>query len=150
LALVASFARVTRVDLMPNEQLWNAIANAGQRLFGWPQPNGLPDENAYFLGANSMRQRWSLVLAVAENAWGTGDMPPPVPSLGSSPTPRAVAAHYLELSHGVVEPATLDAIIAGLGWPVDQPLGDATKPEVLKRMARIAALSAMAPSFQSV
>jgi len=149
LALVASFARATRLDLMPNEQLWNSIANAGQRMFGWPQPNGLPDDGTYYLGANSMRQRWGLVLAVAENAWGTGDLPPPQPSLGLAPTARAVAAHYVDLLHGSVEPVIVDAVLGGLGWPADQPLGDPTKPDVTKRVARIAALCAMAPSFQT-
>jgi len=150
LALVASFARATRLDLMPNEQLWNAIANAGQRMFGWPQPNGLPDDGAYFLGANSMRQRWGLTLAVAENAWGTGDLPLPMPSLGPSPTPRAVAAHHVALFRGFDEPATVEAVLSGLGWPPNQALGDPTKPEVMKRIARIAALCAMTPSFQTV
>jgi len=149
LALVAAFARATRLDLTPNEQLWNAMANAGQRLFGWPQPNGLPEGGAYFLGANGMRQRWGLVLAIAENAWGTGDLPPPMRPLGAAPTPRAIAAYYVELLHGNVEPAAINAVLGGLGWPADQPLGDAARPDTMKRVARIAALCGMAPAFQT-
>ncbi len=150
LALVASFARATQLDLVPNEQLWNAIANSGQRMFGWPQPNGLPDDNAYFLGANSMRQRWGLTLAVAENAWGTGALPPPDRELGPAPTPRAVAAHYVQLFQGQIEPVAVEAVLGGLGWPAEQPVGDLTRPDAMKRVARIAALCAMAPSFQTV
>jgi hypothetical protein len=41
------------------------------------------------------------------------------------------------------------SVLSGLGWPADQPLGDPQRPEVMQRMARIAALSAMAPAFQT-
>jgi uncharacterized protein (DUF1800 family) len=88
LALVAAFARATGLDLMPTEPLWNEIANAGQRLFGWPSPTGLPDDGDYFLSVNGMRRRWNLMLALSANSWGTGDWPvsaPPYPAF----TPRA-------------------------------------------------------------
>ncbi|HEX9461636.1 MAG TPA: DUF1800 domain-containing protein [Alphaproteobacteria bacterium] len=149
LAVVAAFARATGLDLMPAEPLWNEIGNAGQRLFGWPSPTGLPDESEFFLSVNGMRHRWALVLAVAENAWGTGDLPVPPPVL-QMPTPRMAAVQYLGALHGAVERPLLDHLLAGLGWPADQPLGDPMRPDVRKRFARIAALAAMAPEFQAV
>ena len=148
LALVAGFARGSGLDLTPTEPLWNQIANAGQRLFGWPSPNGLPDENARFLSVNAMRLRWTLMLALSVNAWGTGEWPVP-PPLQERPTTRAAAFHYLGVFHGAVMQPTLDNLLAGLGWPPDQPLGDPTRPDVRNRIAHVAAFAALAPEFQS-
>jgi uncharacterized protein (DUF1800 family) len=148
LALAAAFARATGLDLMPTEPLWNELANGGQRLFGYPAPTGLPDDGGYFLGANSMRRRWSLVLALAENAWGTGDLTPPRTPLGTPATPRVAAQCFVTVLQGIAQPEIVDGVLGGIGWPADQPLGDPAKPDFLKRIARIAALSAMAPGFQ--
>jgi hypothetical protein len=148
LALVAAFARATGLDLMPAEPLSNELANAGQKLFGWPAPTGLPDADAFFLGANSMRRRWALMLAVAENAWGTGDLPMPRLMPMAPTTPRVIVEHYAQTMHGAPQPATVTAVLEGLGWPADEPLGDPAKPDVAKRVARLAALTAMAPEFQ--
>jgi uncharacterized protein (DUF1800 family) len=149
LALAAAFARATAIDLVPTEGLWNELANGGQRLFGWPPPSGLPDDNAYFLGANSMRHRWALVLGLAENWWGTGMLPaeagPWTPSTAS-----AIAARFLARFQGEAPmPAVLD-MLAGLGWPADRPLAASGSPDLAKRTARLAAVAAMAPGFQSV
>lgn len=148
LAIVAAFARSTGLDLMPTEPLWNEIANAGQRLYGWPSPTGLPDDGDYFLSVNGMRRRWNLVLALSANWWGTGDWPVPAP-LAAMPTPRAATLYYLSALHGAVAPATFEAVLAGLGWPPDQPMGDVHRPDVRNRIARVAAMAAMAPEFQS-
>jgi len=146
LALAAAFARATGIDLMPTEGLWNELANGGQRLFGWPPPTGLPDENAYFLGANSMRHRWALVLGIAENWWGTGSFP----VLPSGPaTPRGMAARFLATFEGSAPPAAVEALVEGLGWPPEQPMA-AANPEFGKRLARTAAVAAMSPGFQTV
>jgi uncharacterized protein (DUF1800 family) len=148
LALVAAFARATGLDVTPTEPLWNEIANAGQRLFGWPSPTGLPDEGEYFLSVNGMRRRWNLMWALSANAWGTGDWPVPAPLLAAT-TARATAVHYLWALQGTANPATLAAVLGGFGWPPEQPLGDPRTPEFRSRIARVAALAAMAPEFQS-
>ncbi len=72
LTLVARYARVMGYDFTPTEGLINQMAGAGQRLFGWPTPTGLPDDNAYFLGSNAIRNRWGLGVGLAQNWWGTG------------------------------------------------------------------------------
>jgi len=149
LAFAAAFARATGIDLVPTEGLWNELANGGQRLFGWPPPTGLPDENAYFLGANSMRHRWALVLGLSENWWGTGVMPVAYPP-GAQMTARAVAAQHLARFQGVAPVQTVDAMLQGLGWPADQPLANPATPDFAKRSARLAAVAAMTPAFQSV
>jgi uncharacterized protein (DUF1800 family) len=144
LAIAAAFARATGIDLVPTEGLWNELANGGQRLFGWPPPTGLPDENGYFLGANSMRHRWALVLGLSENWWGTGAMPQ---AAAARWTPRQAATGFLASFQGAAPPPAVAAILDGLGWPPDQPI-DRAAPDSAKRMARIAALAAMTPGFQ--
>jgi uncharacterized protein (DUF1800 family) len=148
LALAAAFARATGIDLAPADGLVGEMANAGQRLFGWPPPTGLPDERGYFLGANAMRRRWAIVLGLAENWWQTGTLDPARTMPRGAVTPRAAVAHFLAALNGRVEPAAADAILGGLGWPSDLPLGEIGTPEGDKRVGRIAALCAMTPEFQ--
>jgi uncharacterized protein (DUF1800 family) len=149
LALAAAFARAMAIDLTPSEGLANELANAGQRLFGWPTPTGLPDEAQLFLGTSAMRRRWSLVLGIAENWWGTGTFARPHTLAVPAPTPRVAAALFLETMLGERDPFEAAAVIAGLGWPPDLPIGDPGKPDTEKRLARIAALCAMTPAFQT-
>ncbi|HWK44287.1 MAG TPA: DUF1800 domain-containing protein [Stellaceae bacterium] len=153
LALVAGFVRATGQEFTPNETLVNEIANAGQRLFGYPTPNGMPDDRALLITTNGMRRRWTLVLAVAENAWGTGafDAAKVMPATqgGPVPTAQAAAAQWLARTQGFADTAMVEALVGGLGWPADQPLTPPGHPDLNKRLARIAAFAAMAPGFQS-
>src|SRR5271170_2806706 len=72
LALAAAFARAAQIDLAYAEPLGGEIAGAGQNLFGWPTPPGLPDSAPPFLSSQAMRHRWALVLGLSENYWNTG------------------------------------------------------------------------------
>ena len=148
LALVAGFTRATGLDLVPTEPLLNGIANAGQRLFGYAPPTGLPDRRDLFLGTNAMRQRWQLVLALAENNWGTGVIEPARLMGPAATTPRAAAAFWLTAMTGSYDPAAIEALASGLGWPPDTPLPP-NQPNTQKQLARIAGLAAMAPGFQT-
>jgi uncharacterized protein (DUF1800 family) len=145
LALAAAFARATGIDLVPSEGLIHAITACGQRLFGWPTPTGLPDDMAMFLGTQALRGRWALLLGLAENWWGTG-LPAIPPALRSSPpTPSTAVAAWTEALGLSDTPHVAAAVLAGLGWPPDQVL----KQDTDRKLARIAALCAMAPAFQS-
>ncbi len=148
LALVAGFARATGLELTPTEPLLNGIANAGQRLFGYPAPTGLADRRGTFLGTNALRQRWQLVLALAENNWGTGVLTPSRLMGRAATTPRAAAAFWLSAIGGASDAGLVEALAGGLGWPPDDPL-PLSNPNTEKQLARIAALAAMAPAFQS-
>jgi len=86
---------------------------------------------------------------IAENAWGTGELPVPTMLRTPAATPRAAAGHFVAALSGAPKPATVEAVLGGLGWPVDAPIGDPGKPDFGKRIARIAALAAMAPEFQT-
>ena len=74
LALMANYLRVMGCDFAPNEEVFTQLANAGQRLFAAPTPVGLPDDNALFLAANAMRNRWDLLSGLAVNQWKNGNI----------------------------------------------------------------------------
>ena len=147
LALAAGFARATGLDLIPTEPLLNGIANAGQRLYGYAPPTGLPDRRDIFLGTNTLRQRWQLVLALAENNWGTGTLDVGRLTAAGIATPRQAAAYWLGAMTGRFDPAQVEALVTGLGWPPDAPVPPG--PNSQKQFARIAGLAAMAPEFQT-
>jgi uncharacterized protein (DUF1800 family) len=149
LALAAAFARATGIEMAPSEPLINALANAGQRLFGFATPNGLPDDAAHFLGTTAMIQRWGLVLALAENSWGTGPCRAAAAMGMATASPRQAAAWWLRTFDGAATPAMVAALAEAAGGNPDQPVGSAGHPDTEKRLARIAAFAAMAPGFQN-
>jgi uncharacterized protein (DUF1800 family) len=149
LALVATFARATGIDLVPTEQLMNVMADAGQRLYGYPDPSGLPDDIEHFVGTNEMRQRWQLVLGLAQNSWGTGVCNPDALMPAGIDNHGQAAWFWLAALTGTADPDTVAAVTAGLGAAPGQPLGARSTPDRAKRVAMIAAYAAMAPAFQS-
>ena len=76
LELVLAYVRATGIDFTPTEGLLGEMDVAGQRLFGWSTPTGLTDDDAFWLGVNAMRRRWTLVAGITENWWGTGAFNP--------------------------------------------------------------------------
>jgi uncharacterized protein (DUF1800 family) len=148
LALAAAFARAMQIDLSFSEPLGGEIAAAGQNLFGWPTPTGLPDAAALFLTSQAMRHRWSLVLGLAENSWGTGAVASPE-SLGlERPTTQTATVGLLNHLLGSAPAATAAAVITGCGWPADQALNAGGAADAAHRWTRLAAYCAMSPEFQ--
>ncbi len=143
LAVAASFARATGLDLVPTEGLANEIGNAGERLFGWPSPDGLPDTRRYFITTDSLRHRWNLVIGLADNAWKNGVIPAAAPGT----TPRALAQHWVSAFNGAPDANAEAAIVAAFGGAANLPLADT--PDSARRAARIAAYAALIPSFQT-
>ena len=148
LALAASFARAMEIDLLFTEQLGGEMAGGGQNLFGWPTPTGLPDSSAPFLTSQAMRHRWSMLLGLAENSWGSGALLSADTAGLASPTTRTATVALLARLLGVAPPAAVSAIVEGCGWPADQPLNVNGAAEAGRRWARLAAYCAMAPEFQ--
>jgi uncharacterized protein (DUF1800 family) len=147
LELVAAFSRATGLDLVPSEALANEMANAGQRLFGWPTPTGLPDDSDYFLTTNGMRRRWALIIGLADNAWQNGVIPAAAHEAAGQPTPRALTTYWLRRLG--VDAAAEPVILQALGRAPDQPVAKPGDGDFAKRLARIAAYAALAPGFQS-
>jgi uncharacterized protein (DUF1800 family) len=148
LALAAAFARAMEIDLQYAEQLGGEFGAAGQTLFGWPAPSGLPDAAAPFITSQAMRHRWSMLLGLADNSWGTGAIATPAALGLASPTAGAAGAACLKRMLGYVPAPALAAIVAGGGWPADQPLSAAGAADAPHRWAKIAAYCAMTPEFQ--
>ena len=148
LALAAAFARAMQIDLTYAEPLAGEIAAAGQNLYGWPTPTGLPDAAAPFLTSNALRHRWSLVLALAENTWGTGAIGTAAAFGVAAPTTRSATVALLDALVGAAPTETVAAIVEGSGWPPDQPLSGGAAPDAAHRWLRLAAYAAMTPDFQ--
>jgi uncharacterized protein (DUF1800 family) len=149
IALVAGFARTAGLDLMPTEPLINTISGAGQRLYGYPNPTGLPDERAYFLGTNSMRVRWQLMLGLAQNSWNTGAFHPAAVMGQATSSARDAAAFWLVAFTGSADPQQVTSIVDGIGLVPEDTVGPIGSPDTEKRLALIAAYAAMSPGFQS-
>lgn len=58
---VVSFLRSTGADFVPNEHLFNAVAEAGYRQFSWPTPTGHPDIAEYWLNTNTTLSCWNII-----------------------------------------------------------------------------------------
>ena len=146
LAMLTGFARATGLEFTPTEGLVNQLSACGQRLFGWPTPNGFPDDDHYLMGANALRQRWALVLGLAHNVWGNGALSIDLLEHLDAVSPNAVASYWLNAMLGFVEPAVHAKIVASLGWASEQPVAPAGV-ERQKRIAHIAACCALAPQL---
>jgi uncharacterized protein (DUF1800 family) len=141
LALTASFARVTGIDLAPNMPLAQALAQCGQRLFGWPSPDGRPASAAYYLTPEYLRERWFLVARLAANAWNNGQ--PKAISVHANGVGYRLGdtvAHWLRRFAG--NGAAVEPFLAALGGDAGQLLTDE------KRAVQIVGLCAAAPQFQ--
>ena len=94
-----------------------------------------------------MRQRWALLLGLAENWWGTGNFDA-AHAMGA-PSPHLAVERFLTALLGRAEPALAAAILGGLGMPPSVSVGLQGAPETDKKLARIAAVCGMAPAFQT-
>ncbi len=142
LALAASFARVTGIDLVPTMPLAQLLAQCGQRLFGWPSPDGRPSGAAYYLTPEYLRERWILVSRLAANATNSG-APKAVLARSGGDAPRLgdTVAHWLPRFAG--KDAAIEPFLSALGADPLQPIADE------KRLAQIVGLCAAAPQFQT-
>ncbi len=148
LSLAAAFARAMQIDLVYAEPLGQEIAAAGQNLFGWPTPTGLPDSSAPFLTSQAMRHRWSLLLALAENTWGTGSIAGPADFDLAQPSTTSATVALLTRLLGGAPPRIVAAMVESCGWAAAQPLNAGGGGDAAHRWARLAAYCAMAPEFQ--
>lgn len=145
LELVASFARAAGIALTATNPLLNELDASGQRLFAYPAPTGHPDRAEDWLGGAAMRRRWSLLLGLAENGFGTGVLDPAAVFDGPLTAADAIDGWQRRLTGGEPDGATTAAILGGMGLdPAARltPGGDGDG-----RLRRMAAFVAMAPRF---
>jgi uncharacterized protein (DUF1800 family) len=150
LGLMANFVRIMGYDFTPSEGLNNQLANAGQKLFGAPTPVGLPDQNKIFIGANAMRNRWQLLLGLAQNSWGNG-ISQPSETLAAWGIKNAdnneLAAQIFRLFGSNQNQNTISATMMASGMV---PFANSDiDPESQKHLAMVFAIAAMSPEFQT-
>jgi uncharacterized protein (DUF1800 family) len=141
LALAASFARVAGIDLTPTQPLYQSLAQCGQRLFGWPTPDGRPTSAEYYLTPEYLRERWFLVARLAANAWNTGEAKA-LAAQANGGMPRLADAGTYWVQRFAGPNASPGPFLAALGVDLGQPAKDP------KRLAQIAGVCAAAPQFQ--
>jgi len=148
LALMANYLRVMGTNFTPNETLVNQLTAAGQRLFGAPTPEGIPDDNNYFMGTNAMRNRWNLILGLAQNTWGNGISDPAAALTawgGKTSSNREAAADWFRLLGVSFDPKWIDMAITTAGLMPSAPLSLDNQ----KGLAMVSALAALSPDFQN-
>ncbi|MDR3440701.1 DUF1800 domain-containing protein [Telmatospirillum sp.] len=145
LELVASYARGAGIDATVTEGLLNELDGSGQKLFGWAAPTGYPDSMDYWLSSHVLRKRWTLVLGLTENWWGTGVFLPTQRLGGAMTAEQAVSLWHEDLTGAVADDGTVGAILSGLQLAAGALLaaGRAADPQ----HRRILAYCAMTPAF---
>lgn len=142
LELVAGFVRATGLNFQPTEGLVGEMAAAGQRLYGWPTPDGHPDDSAYWLSSNAIRRRWTLVAGLGENWWGNGPWNPFPEPLSLGVAAGRFVAFWLDRLYGANPPPLAERLLATAGLRAGQAL---TAPGPARHLV---AWAAMVPEYQ--
>lgn len=143
--LAVGFVRMTGMEFTPTPNFCEQLTGAGQRLFAYPAPTGLPDEDRVFSGANALRHRWHMLLGLAHNSWQTGIcLPARVLPPERDPHLDAYIARWLE-AFGVEHDAEMRTILSGaVGARPSAPVKYLDE----KRLATLVAMAAMVPAYQ--
>lgn len=145
---MVSLARATGADVKPDPGIQWLCLVMGQRLYGWPTPDGAPDEAGPWLSANSMLGRWNVSLwlnSKQSNATKNDflrETPESIKTLGEA------AEYWLNrLLVGSQSADTIAALREAITqWaPAETPL---VRPQAEEALIGVAALAAMAPEFQ--
>ena len=150
LALMANYVRIMGYDFTPTEGVFNQLSNAGQRLFGALTPVGLPDDNRIFIGSSAMRNRWQLILGLAQNSWNSG-IPQPRETLRAwgkevGTGTESITAWFdvfgIPAHANLISESSIAAGMVPFAVPANNSDGD-------KKLSLASAIVAMAPEFQS-
>jgi uncharacterized protein (DUF1800 family) len=75
--LASKFISLTNMPFVFNDEgFLRSIESAGFSPYSWPSPDGIPDGMDALLSPGYIKQRFSLVLGLAENWWKTGEFDP--------------------------------------------------------------------------
>jgi uncharacterized protein (DUF1800 family) len=143
-----SFIRATGAEIKNPAALTWWPQTMGQLMFGWPTPDGPPDEADPWLGSNSMMGRWNgpFWLCSKDNPTLAMDL--------SAQTPDSVktlgeAAEYWtgRILPGYAVSSVSESVKEALKFwaPLETPI---TKPASEEVIRGIASLAALAPHFQ--
>jgi uncharacterized protein (DUF1800 family) len=150
LELAMSFARVTGAKVRADNAWSWSLEAAGQPMFAWPAPTGLPDVSSYWLSTSMMVSRWNMpILLMADWFKGTRvrlmkQMP------DDADTAAKVVAFWSMRMIGMEldEPRrkVIERLVAG-DDDVDAVL-DVGEGELAQRVQRAVVGLAMSPEFQ--
>ena len=150
LALMANYVRIMGYEFAPSEGLFNQLSNAGQKLFGALTPVGVPDDNKIFTGSSAMRNRWQLILGLAQNFWNTG-VPLPRETLlswgkkvgtGTETMADWFNVFGISVNSNYISESSLAAGMVPFAVPANDADGD-------KKLTLASAITAMSPEFQT-
>jgi uncharacterized protein (DUF1800 family) len=142
LDIAAAAARALAIPLAPQAPLLAEMGRAGQTLFGWPSPDGQTLDGAHYLGGGALRARWTLLLGLAQNWWGTGASAL-YPALAGRPAAEA-ARDLAQSMLGAAGVGVAQRLLSA--WAVDR------RPDRLRNpqdAAALAAIALLAPGFQT-
>ena len=142
LELMASFVRGTGFDFTPTEALINQMAAGGQRIFGWPTPDGHPMKSDYWLGSNAMRQRWILIYGLASNQFGNGVMDPIALVSAQKMTAGTFTDTWIKRLYGRDNPRLTKLVLSSASYNPD------TVITRINDARKIVTWLAMAPEYQ--
>jgi uncharacterized protein (DUF1800 family) len=149
LELALSFVRKLELPFAPAApRLFNELADAGQPLYLWPTPDGLPDASGFWLTSHGLRRRWALVLGLVENQWDTGEVGPEALMRGvDAPDAAALVAHHAARLLGEGRATAVLARLAPTGVLPDAS-AQPQDPQAWLAVRRALAFVAMSPEFQ--
>ena len=141
--LLSAFVSATRLPFQLGEgQILEVLNRAGPPIYGWPSPDGPPDDSQWNLGAAYLHQRHELVLGLAQNSWGTGEFNP-FERTAAQPRYREFLGRWEEDLFGESRPELSQALLMAQRINADERLTDP------KRARYLVGLLACSPSFQT-
>jgi len=141
--LAAKFIRITQIPFTLGEgQVIGVIEGAGLAPYGWPSPDGPPNTMPWILSSSYMRQRFTLIMGLAENWWGTGEWDPFV-NTQSRRTYSELMSRWEMSLFGKNRAELSKAILAGFKISPQDVISD------VKRACKLVGMLACAPSFQT-
>jgi hypothetical protein len=141
--LLSAFVSATRLPFQLGEgQILEVLNRAGPPIYGWPSPDGPPDDSQWNLGAAYLRQRHELILGLAQNSWGTGEFNP-FERTAAQPRYREFLGRWEEDLFGESRPELSQALLMAQRLNADERVSDP------KRARYLVGLLACSPSFQT-
>ncbi len=149
LDLIAAAVRTLEIPNARGVTLTRALALMDQPLFGWPTPDGYPDDAASWLNTNALLARWNIGLALAEGRAPGVQIPWDrfKTELGGGATAEETLDFFIDLVlHHSIDAEDRAQLLAylthdGQGFDIDDP-------DHARRVPELVALLLDSPYFQ--
>jgi uncharacterized protein (DUF1800 family) len=147
---ITSALRATQAPWSVNTSYINTVNTMGYLLHTWPTPDGIPDTNETWTGANGLLQRWNFAVTMFTNATYSSNN---VASMIPSPLPNAfLVADYMAKSYLAYGPSDNSTIALRILAATPNLLGgitsSTTAAEKQRRLGLLMAAVVSLPEFQ--